>query len=134
LQLLPHPHAATVQPDETITSNTVLGRLMRAFSVRVVENRAVVDKISLYAGERSAEPPGPIAQFDHTQGGGARAFARYAVDHCQSVLRLSAYCCFESEARIALESAVSIRNDVEQVRDFCRAQGRSFGANGKSLG
>lgn len=109
---------AETSQDDTILSTSIVGRLMRSFSVRVLDNEAIVDRLSLYRTETSAAQPCVIGAFRHETWGGARTFAQYAVEHCQNALRLIIFQVFEDALTQAWTSACSIREDVCAVRDF----------------
>lgn len=107
--------------EDTIESESAVGRLMRTFSVRVLDNAAIVDRISLYETEKNCKDPCGICEFNHATWGGAEAFSAYAVDHCQSALRLASFVSFEAALSAAWRSAVSIRDDVATVIEFKEA-------------
>lgn len=107
--------------EDTIESESAVGRLMRTFSVRVLDNVSIVDRISLYETEKNSKDPCGICEFNHATWGGAEAFSAYAVDHCQSALRLASFVSFEAALSSAWRSAVSIRDDVAVVIEFNQA-------------
>ncbi len=106
-----------LMPTDTIMSTSVIGRLMRTFSVRVLDNVTLIDRISLYEKEKAAPAACVITDFNHETWGGARTFAEYAVNHCQDVLRLCSFVAFEEALFNSWKSASSVRDDIQAVMD-----------------